>query len=286
MKSSPTTAPEGAIRKVAASIKLAYGFGDIGSNIFIVTSGFFLLFFLTNVVGVNPPWRASPCSSLLWTWYPIPSWAPSRPYAPRWGRRRPYLFGALPFGLTFLAIFVVPGTSPSRRALHAALMFALGCGLHRGQRALFEHGGRDVRRLQRAHVHHLVPHDRLVHRGAPGWRARHAAGRDGGGGADGFRFMGRYSARPSRSSRWCAFSARAGLERFRSPVIRWRANSSASRSKIVPSPFSELHASVDRHRRADGGLIYFIKHVMMLPRPPWAWCFPYFRHGDRLHPGG
>ena len=51
MKPTPSF---GSVKKVATSIKLAYGFGDIGSNIFIISSGFFLLFFLTNVVGVNP----------------------------------------------------------------------------------------------------------------------------------------------------------------------------------------------------------------------------------------
>ncbi len=33
---------------------MGYGIGDIGSNIFIVTSGLFLLFFLTNILGIEP----------------------------------------------------------------------------------------------------------------------------------------------------------------------------------------------------------------------------------------
>ncbi|NQT97787.1 MAG: MFS transporter, partial [Candidatus Marinimicrobia bacterium] len=41
-------------RKLPLNLKIGYGIGDIGSNIFIVTTGMFLLFFLTNILGVEP----------------------------------------------------------------------------------------------------------------------------------------------------------------------------------------------------------------------------------------
>ena len=40
--------------KLPFLLKAGYGIGDIGCNIFIVTSGLFLLFFLTNIMGVEP----------------------------------------------------------------------------------------------------------------------------------------------------------------------------------------------------------------------------------------
>ncbi|TFH43625.1 MAG: MFS transporter, partial [Chrysiogenales bacterium] len=131
MKNQSVKASTGAWKKVATSIKLAYGVGDIGSNIFIVTSGFFLLFFLTNVVGINPALAGLVLLfPKLWDVVSDPIMgAISDRTRSRWGRRRPYLlFGALPFGLSFFFIFLAPGyATEMARALHVGLMFALGC---------------------------------------------------------------------------------------------------------------------------------------------------------------
>ena len=117
--------------KVPFGVKLGYGIGDIGSNFFIVVTGFFLLFFLTDIVGVEPALAGMVLLfPKLWDVIsdPIMGVISDRTRS-RWGRRRPYLlYGALPFGLTFYLMFLVPGyESEVARALHVGLMFALGC---------------------------------------------------------------------------------------------------------------------------------------------------------------
>lgn len=117
--------------KVSLGIKIGYGIGDIGSNFFIVVTGFFLLFFLTDIVGVEPALAGLILLfPKLWDVISDPIMgAISDRTRSRWGRRRPYLlYGAIPFGLTFYFMFVAPGyESELARALHVGLMFALGC---------------------------------------------------------------------------------------------------------------------------------------------------------------
>lgn len=282
MKSSPTTAPEGAIRKVAASTKLAYGFGDIGSNIFIVTSGFFLLFFLTNVVGVNPALAGvALLFPKLWDVVSDPIMgAISDRTRSRWGRRRPYLlFGALPFGLTFLAMFVVPGyESESARALHAALMFALGCT---------------------AFTVVNVPYSSMVAEMSDDYNERMSitsfrmigssigvllAGglamplvEMGGGGADGFRFMGAvFGAAIALITLVCFL----GTGRARTLPVAGHTPPAREQLRIALKnrPFLLLIASYMLQSIGIGvlmaGLIYFIKHVMMLPETAMGVVFP------------
>lgn len=117
--------------KVSFGVKLGYGIGDIGSNFFIVVTGFFLLFFLTDIVGVEPALAGLVLLfPKLWDVISDPIMgAVSDRTRSKWGRRRPYLlYGALPFGLTFFLMFLAPGyESELARALHVGLMFALGC---------------------------------------------------------------------------------------------------------------------------------------------------------------
>jgi glycoside/pentoside/hexuronide:cation symporter, GPH family len=116
---------------VPFKVKFGYGIGDIGSNFFIVVSGFFLLYFLTDIVGVEPALAGMVLLfPKLWDVISDPIMGViSDRTSSRWGRRRPYLlFGAVPFGLTFFLMFVAPGyPSELARALHVGLMFALGC---------------------------------------------------------------------------------------------------------------------------------------------------------------
>ena len=99
--------------KLPLNQKIGYGMGDIGSNIFIVTTGMFLLFFLTNVLGVNPALAGfAMLIPKLWDVISDPIMgAISDVTRSRWGRRRPYLlYASIPFGLVFFALFIAPGT--------------------------------------------------------------------------------------------------------------------------------------------------------------------------------
>jgi len=117
--------------KLPFGIKLSFGIGDIASNIFIVTTGMYLLYFLTNVVGIDPGLAGVMLLiPKLWDVILDPIMgAISDITRSRFGRRRPYLlYGAVPFGLTFFIIFIAPGwQSEFANGLHVAILFFLGC---------------------------------------------------------------------------------------------------------------------------------------------------------------
>ncbi len=119
------------IQGLPFGIKLSYGIGDISNNIFIVTTGMYLLFFLTNVVGVNPALAGFMLLfPKLWDVVSDPVMgAISDVTRSRFGRRRPYLlYGAIPFGVAFFVLFIAPGHQTEfANALQVSLLFALGC---------------------------------------------------------------------------------------------------------------------------------------------------------------
>ena len=119
------------VKKLPLKLKLGYGIGDIGCNIFIVSTGMFLLFFLTDVLGVDPA-RAGLVLLLPKLWDvisdPIMGGISDVTHS-RMGRRRPYLlYASIPFGLAFFALFIAPHyDSEMLVMIHVGLLFALGC---------------------------------------------------------------------------------------------------------------------------------------------------------------
>jgi GPH family glycoside/pentoside/hexuronide:cation symporter len=117
--------------KLPLKLKLGYGIGDIGCNIFIVSTGMFLLFFLTDVMGVEPALAGlALLLPKLWDVISDPIMGGiSDVTRSRMGRRRPYLlYASIPFGLVFFALFIAPTyESEIARVIHVGLLFALGC---------------------------------------------------------------------------------------------------------------------------------------------------------------
>ena len=121
------------VQRLPLGIKLSFGIGDISNNIFIVTTGMYLLFFMTNVLGINPALAGMMLLfPKIWDVISDPVMgALSDITRSRFGRRRPYLlYGAIPFGLAFFVLFIAPGHETEfANALQVSLLFALGCTL-------------------------------------------------------------------------------------------------------------------------------------------------------------
>ncbi len=97
--------------KLSLKTKLAYGAGDLGPAITTNVQIVFLLPFFTSVAGLNPALAGDILAlSKIWDAVndPLVGIMADRTHT-RWGRRRPWiLLGAVPFGLSFLALWMVP----------------------------------------------------------------------------------------------------------------------------------------------------------------------------------
>ncbi|MBF2047874.1 MFS transporter [Leptolyngbya sp. NK1-12] len=102
------------------STKLAYGAGDLGPAITANILAFFLLFFFTNVAGMNAALAGSVLMiGKIWDAVndPLVGVLSDRTRSARWGRRYPWmLYGAIPFGVTFFLQWVVPRFSQNEAA--------------------------------------------------------------------------------------------------------------------------------------------------------------------------
>jgi GPH family glycoside/pentoside/hexuronide:cation symporter len=98
--------------KLSFGNKLRFGVGDFGSSVITAVIQFYMLFYYTDVVGINPALAGTAMLIGKLTWdmvndglfgYIIDK------TKSKWGRRRPYLmFGSIPMALSFWALFSLP----------------------------------------------------------------------------------------------------------------------------------------------------------------------------------
>jgi GPH family glycoside/pentoside/hexuronide:cation symporter len=109
--SAETATIDNRSEKLPIWTKIAYGSGDLGTAITAALRAFFLLFFLTDVARLSPAAAGTILLiNRLWDAVndPVVGWLSDRT-ATRWGRRRPWIIiGAIPFGLLFFMIWLVP----------------------------------------------------------------------------------------------------------------------------------------------------------------------------------
>lgn len=98
--------------KLSVKEKVCYGLGDLSANILFAAISFYLLYFFVNVGGLSPG-LASAVFLIAKAWDAITDYLMGRitdKTRSKWGKRRVYmLFGALPYGLCFLLLWLVPG---------------------------------------------------------------------------------------------------------------------------------------------------------------------------------
>lgn len=91
--------------------KIAYGLGDLGINVAYGAIGFYFVFFLTDVAGMTPLW-AGYIFMIARIWNALADSITgmiSDKTKSRFGRRKPYLlFGAIPLGICFSLLWLVP----------------------------------------------------------------------------------------------------------------------------------------------------------------------------------
>lgn len=107
--------------------KLAYGLGDSASNFFFQTFNIFLLYYYTDVFGLNP---AVVGTMFLFTRIfdavtdPLMGIVADRTRT-RWGKFRPYLLWlALPYGVLGYLMFLNPALSPDGKVIYAYVTYS------------------------------------------------------------------------------------------------------------------------------------------------------------------
>ncbi|MCR5032963.1 MAG: MFS transporter [Lachnospiraceae bacterium] len=110
--------------KIKTKEKVFYGLGDLGNNIAYGAVGFYLVFFLTDVAGMNPVYAGYIFMvERIWNAFTDLIMGVVSDHArSRWGRRRPFLlFGAIPLGIGFMLLWVVP----FQQTLYQVIYFTL-----------------------------------------------------------------------------------------------------------------------------------------------------------------
>ena len=125
MITQPATPPTAA--SLPRRTKIIFGLGDWGPTTAGTAIMFFFAFFLTDVAGLPPAYASLVLlSGGLWDAIndPIVGILADRVHT-RWGRRRPFfLFGALPFALTLIALWwVPPWDSPLAKMIYYVIAY-------------------------------------------------------------------------------------------------------------------------------------------------------------------
>jgi GPH family glycoside/pentoside/hexuronide:cation symporter len=115
-------------QRLPLRLKLLYSTGDLSVSIPLAILMFFQLYFLTDVAGLRPDlagWAVA--SGKIWDAVNDPLFGLfSDRIRSRWGRRRVLLlFGAVPLGLSFMLMWVVPPFQPLGLTVYYALTFIL-----------------------------------------------------------------------------------------------------------------------------------------------------------------
>ncbi|MGB3614950.1 MAG: MFS transporter, partial [Elainellaceae cyanobacterium] len=109
---SPPEASEVTAHPLSLSTKLAYGAGDMGAGLTANLVVFSFLAFLTNVAGLSPALAGTVLLvGKIWDGIndPMVGFLSDRTQS-RWGRRHVWmLFGSIPFGISFMLMWIVPG---------------------------------------------------------------------------------------------------------------------------------------------------------------------------------
>lgn len=114
--------------KVSLKEKIGYGLGDAASSIFWKLFGMYLLFFYTDVFGIDAAVAGTMfLITRIWDslFDPVVGVVSDRTES-RWGKFRPYLLWvAIPFGIMGVLTFTTPDLSPSGKIIYAYVTYSL-----------------------------------------------------------------------------------------------------------------------------------------------------------------
>lgn len=114
--------------KVSLKEKIGYGLGDAASSIFWKLFGMYLLFFYTDVFGIDAAVAGTMfLITRIWDslFDPVVGVVSDRTES-RWGKFRPYLLWvAIPFGIMGVLTFTTPDLSPSGKIVYAYITYSL-----------------------------------------------------------------------------------------------------------------------------------------------------------------
>ena len=115
-------------KKLTLRTKLLYSTGDLSTSIPLAIIMFFQLYFLTDVAGLRPDYAGwAVAIGRVWDAFNDPLFGLlSDRIQSRWGRRRVLLlFGAVPLGLAFILMWLVPPLPPLGLTAYYAVTFIL-----------------------------------------------------------------------------------------------------------------------------------------------------------------